>query len=472
MKRLSSTYESWVKWASSSGQPSEPNAGKDGTEETLEKVESTFWNYGKSNVAPSGTNQFADKLMEMMILVVIPTDVGEQSSKIIQERIATQKNRPMLLMNAMSSNLINLNLRLSWPFYTIDQIIAYFNWDSITFTIGVLLCVTHVILDPVLISIVPLVMLLQSTLVPHYMGIYAPEKSLVNRGILDTNPVPWEEQVNKYHTPKPVPQFSREFVLNLTDLQNHQVLYIVAYDFFIWLTNDYLYFKDERVSLILLVMVVALIFCNLLVGRYVLDFLWKHTTMVKVPMIVSVWAFTVICHPDIRSRLLEWVCSEETRLHFQNMVNRVEGKLVKLLEQKRQDEVLQEVEIYELQKLDKKSRFWRHVGYTPDFHTFRVKCEDNEDLSLEEFARIDKIIKKKTLESIKPPADWVFVGSRWVVDLYARQWVERNLITDLVIVDEDEKWVYDYVHENEPKDVYRRRRWVRNVRRERETDRG
>lgn len=84
-------------------------------------------------------------------------------------------------------------------------------------------------------------------------------------------------------------------------------------------------------------------------------------------------------------------------------------------------------------------------------------------------------------------------SEKWKIDYNINAWVENNLIQDLVIIDEDEKWAYDVITSEEDSDdkdkkdvssevhtineltldqieklannheLFRRRRWIRKV---------
>ena len=88
---------------------------------------------------------------------------------------------------------------------------------------------------------------------------------------------------------------------------------------------------------------------------------------------------------------------------------------------------------------------------------------DHTTTSNAEEESISNIFRKATLSEVKPPRFWRFAEQQWQIDLDPVLWVNANYIMDLVNVDTDEKWVYDYVDNEDSCDgqVFRRRRWVR-----------
>lgn len=125
-----------------------------------------FWTHKKEgNDEQKSTNTLlTDKLMEKIISMVIPMNVKDQGA--LNERLEMQKTRPPLSVNLISKNSILLNLRLSVPFETIDGVIKFFNWDNLSFTVGILLVITHIILNPYLILVLPLLLILINIMVP------------------------------------------------------------------------------------------------------------------------------------------------------------------------------------------------------------------------------------------------------------------------------------------------------------------
>ena len=468
-----------------------------GTKIPTELDFSSIWNYGKSNpgetkssksTVASANSLLMDKLVEKVISMVVQTDVKEgQTNEVLERRIEMQKSRPPLSINIMTKNSYLLNLRLSSTFLLIDNILMFFNWTYPWYTAGILLIITHLLLNPLLFSVLPFVLVLANVLIPHYLVIYPADNFLVPE-YFGNNPIPSEVAINDYKTPKPIPQFSREFVINFTDLQNHMVVYIYTWDFVMWLTNDYLYFKDENLSSLVYLMILGMIVTNLIVVPKIVPFLFNHFDAIKLVVVVTIWIGVILFHPNFRGTVLEWVFNEETRINMLNVSTKVEQTLIKKLLVEEdivpEDLTYQQVEIYELQKLDKTTKMWELVGFTDNFYTINISsrklnktlADENDECQGSTIPKEQcdgrtgtiKLTKKLSLKKIKPPKYWQFADSKWSLDLNVSDWVEKNLIEDLVNVDEDEKWVYDFQEEGvETKaEIYRRRRWIRNCKRE------
>ncbi|CUM68259.1 uncharacterized protein PRCAT00005980001 [Priceomyces carsonii] len=430
---------------------------------------SSFWS--KSEEQKKVSNSLVtDKLMEKIISMVIPMNVeDENKNKIMNERVAMQKARPPLSMNTMSKNSIHLTQRLSPAFILIDNFINFGNWEDPFFTVGILMITTHLILNPFLLTVAPILLVLSNVLVPHYLLMYPPDTSFLN-SFFEHNPIPARNKLYPYKVPKPVPEFSREFILNLTDLQNHMCLYIFAYDFILWLINGYLFFKDESLSNLVFIGLTGLVVNNLIVLPKLFPFLLTYFPL-KLCLIVTIWLSLAILHPKIRSICLDWICNEETRQKFVDINHKVEVYLKEFIVNNDIDEDIEkEVEIFELQKLNHKTKIWELVGFSNDLYplnsslrTLSNPVDDYED-GESNFSNI-RIARKENVDDIQPPRSWGFVGKKWKIDLDVRGWVMENLILDIVYIDNDEKWVYDYQPDETSNDVFRRRRWIRMCRR-------
>lgn len=428
---------------------------------------SSFW-YKPGDGKKANNSLMADKLMEKVISMMVPMNITtDQQGKILNDRIEMQKTRPPLSIPIMSKNSIQLNQRLSSVFLLQDNVIKFFNWENPFRTIGVLLIISHVIANPYLITAFPFAFIIFQVLIPHYLIIYPPDNSILN-DYIEYNPIPSEIPLDNYKIPKPVPQFTREFILNLTDLQNHMVIFITAYDFYYWLTSDYFYFKDEALSSSILLLFFSGMVLNLLVFPKLFPFLISILP-IKSILLILVWCITILSHPHLRTTILDWVYKEETRLRFLNIGNKIELYLSKIFDKEPEIEPLpMQVEIFELQRYNRRYKTWDLIGFTNNIFSINSpyrnmdliidgEIEEDEDRIRDCF----KISKKVLIDNIKPPKNWEFVDKQWTLDLMVHSWVKRNLIEDLVYIDEDEKWVYDY-QQDKRHDIFRRRRWIRD----------
>ena len=421
-------------------------------------------------------HEIVDLLFEKLLSVVapLPLDYEDAHTKQLLERIEAQKLKIPLSYHVLSTNLVLLNSRLSGVFNMIDSIALFLRWHNPFLTIGGLLGVTLLILKPILICITPLLLLVIYVLVPLYLHIYPPDNNCVRNGLLQYNPIPASVPLEKYHIPTPVPQFSREFLVNMTDLQNNQLYFVTLWDAMVWLTRDYLYFKDENVSTLLFIGAFFVSILSLYVVPYCFFWMVAHPSFVKLWILLMYWTIITGIHPHFRSRILQWLCSEETRLRFQARTNRVEQVLENVLiaPNAELNHDVRQVEVFEIQQLNRETRTWSPLGYSNVFFTHNSNLRRlHKNLAQEENSqdvRVD-LGCQTNLESVLPPIHWVFMDDKWVLDLDAQAWVNEYFVNDMVSIDDGEKWAYDIEMPNTM--VYRRRRWIRTVRRQTWEDR-
>lgn len=396
------------------------------------------------------SQQLTDKLIEKLISIALPP-TNEFSLDSLEGRVQAGKLRPGLSVQTMSRNFIQLNSRLSFPFEMIDNIIKFFNWDNPKLTLTIMVLYTHLILKPLPMMLsLPFCLIIIYIMAPAYAIRHQPEyHSIIGK----QNPILAEgPQLKDYEIPKPAPEISREFILNLTDLQNHMLLYVIAWDFINNLFAKFAYFIDESISSFFYL-------CFLMIGGFTILFIDKIINFIPIKflLIVSGWGFTIIFHPYFKDYFFNLVYSEETRYYLLNKTNKFEQILEEnfgFIEPQEQ----REVEIFEIQNFDKKLKEWNFLFYL------------NNDFTKLSKPRLDKkytnveIIGTTSLQNVKPPKDWEFIkNDQWKIDLNPESWVSNHLLNDLVKVDNETKWVYDVDVDNDIKGEFRRRRWTRSV---------
>lgn len=431
-------------------------------------------------------NQMTDKLIERVLNVIIdPSFVGPNTG---DSRMEIHHTRPQFSINLMTLNSIKFAQRISPVFKAIDDTTYMMSWKNPYLTVGILLMGTLIILHPRIITALPPFFLLKNFLIPSYLKLHRPDPLMVDGKLTHTNPMPSEgPPLEKFEPPKPVPQLSREFIMNFTDMQNHLVPYIRLYDAAINWGQHYFLFEDANLSCVVFLFLWTVILCNLFLCPTILG-LFSRIISLRMLAIIYLWAFFGALHPAVRGILLDNLYTEEARLERLNQTDKVETKLMDLLEPAIDDTdvvEIRDVEIFELHRLNHK-HIWEPVGFTNDFFSLnnplRAKshCSEDDDMTgpSDEASKVDDEVEEKlvfpelprkaTLAEIKPPQYWAFTEQEWCIDYEPMSWVETNFIMDLVSVDTDEKWVYDYVDGDEFPDrhTYRRRRWVRRCRRE------
>lgn len=382
-----------------------------------------------------------DTLIEKIMKMALPptTEMGMES---LETRIAAARERPNLSVQIMSRNFVLMNSRLSLPFMMIDEVNKIFAWSNPAYTISIILIYSYVVLKPIpTITSIPIFYLLFGVMVPQFLYIHKPDGS----PYLETNMRPAEgPPLRKAEVPKPVPELSQEFILNLTDLQNRLLLYVKTYDFLNAFLAKFAYFTDEKISSVAFVLLLLVGLVNALFMDSFAKFM-----PIKATLLLLGWSFAILMHPYNRERFFSTVYSEETRLNLLALTNRYE-KLVN--EQLRYMEAREHrmVAVYEIQRF-KQYKEWVPIGYSSDDFTLFSKLRISQERIEDHCAQ--------SLDEVKPPVDWDWLdGTNWALDLVPTEWLEDGFV-EYVDVDLGTKWVYD-LNIDGTRGGYRRRMWT------------
>lgn len=396
-----------------------------------------------------------DKLFERFLSMALPVlGTTPQATALLMLRVEMQRTRPLLLVNTMLRHVIAMNQRLLLPFELIDEIIKVFLWLLWLYTGAIMLVYTLVVLNPVWIAALFPGLLVACVIVPNYLAMHPPENLQQLFLLAMQNPFPALGPSLRAlpELPKPAPEISREFILNVTDLQNHMLLYVALYDVVAKVCGGCLYFADESVTDAVTCVLAATTLFNL----WMLPLVVRHFGHVLAPVVqllcvVAGWLLAVACHPHYRERVLGWYYREETRLWMVTLSARAE-KLVSAEFNIDEDDLFEpqeqrEVEVFEMHRFNLSLHQWVAVGYTTDVYTTNLALRGAQK----------KPACVSDLDLVQPPVGWEFIDNgKWKVDLEPTAWVEGQILESVTHVDDDEKWVYDADQTG-----YRRRRWVR-----------
>lgn len=437
-----------------------------------------------SNDPPS--SQMMDKFMEKLISMAMPLPSSVSSNNValdstIHARIEIQKTRPQLSIPVMSRNSILLLQRLSSPFELIDDCIRLINWVDPLWNITFGLILTLMILKPINIITIPLGYICFQIILPCY--------SLKKDG--------------NWSDPKPLSEFSREFLLNVTDLQNHMLLYVDTWDYAIKLAKRLVFFKDERLTWVLFVSLLVLI---IFLETFGTSILWVLAPVFKLVTLIALWIMLISLHPQLRLKFLNRVHDEELRLRTLSLLNKLDDILIDDVELKFDNHAtnnameLKKFIVFELQIWNSIAETWQFTCFSNDpyplnSHIRKNKVsfkgaetlasvippggfewtnssvkEDDHDSSLimidSEMGRIAKDRKRRqrsdSKRKLKPfildNSSHGVIRDGWSLDMDPEVWVSEDLMNSVVSIDDETKWVYDDVEEGLK---IRRRRWVR-----------
>lgn len=97
-----------------------------------------------------------------------------------------------------------------------------------------------------------------------------------------------------------------------------------------------------------------------------------------------------------------------------------------------------EVEVFELQKISDAGE-WEPWLFTPSPY---------DPLSHHRISG-DRPRGTRFFEDVLPPDGWEWSEKKWALDLWSREWVEERIITGVEVETEGERWVYDMYDEKQ-----------------------
>ena len=348
--------------------------------------------------------------------------------------------RPGFTVGTMSNNFRRFNARIGVVFKFQARMIRLFSWRRPSHTLSFLAIYTFVCLDPYLLCILPLALALFGILVPSFVARHPAPLSEPDR-VRNLGYSPRGPPLAPARTVKPVKELSRDFFRNMGDLQNCMEDFSVAHDKIIALVLPKTNFSDEALSSAIFVL---LAFAAAVMSIAAQLIPWRFLAL------AGGWAAIWSCHPTV-ARLLE-----QTRAQY---LSGTDGAAVDptLAAQTafdtwvRSDIILdeapetREVEIFELQRLVGDSSSGTFTG---EWEPWLFSPSPYDPLSAPRIAS-QRPRGARFFEDVLPPEGWEWSEKKWALDLWSREWVEERIITGVEVETEGERWVYDIYNEQE-----------------------
>ncbi|KAL8791523.1 MAG: hypothetical protein Q9195_005851 [Heterodermia aff. obscurata] len=328
---------------------------------------------------------------------------------------------------------------------------------------------TFVCLDPYLLSILPAASAVLFILVPAFLARHPPplvaasdSPSYSLRGPPLAPP----------STIKPAAEMSKDFFRNMRDLQNSMDDFSTMHDAVIRTLAPPTNFSNESLS--------SSIFLFLFIASCVL-FLASQLLPWRFLSLAICWSGIILGHPSVQQLAL---AGRESHLRPHEkkawtwLDNWISSDIV--LDAPPEE---REVEVFELQR--------RKGGRADEWEPWIFSPTPFDPLSPQRISG-DRAKGTRFFEDVQPPTGWEWGDKKWVLDMSSREWVEERMMQGLEVEIEGERWVFDMAAErivdgDGPKDStltrkskmsyweeetgmektgeWRRRRWVRMVRR-------
>ena len=343
-------------------------------------------------------------------------------------------------------------------------------WRTPTHTLSLLAVCTFVCLDPYLLSVIPVAAALFFVMVPAYLARHPPPPvSSTHSATYSMNGPPLAPP----RTIKPAGEMSKDFFRNMRDLQNCMDDFSTIHDIVLRYVTPPTNFSNEPLS--------STIFLFLFVATCLL-FITSHLLPWRLVCLLGCWTAIALGHPSIQQLLLS---NHEEHLapHEQTAQSWLDAWISHDIVLDAPPET-REVEIFELQR--------RKGGQNGEWESWIFSPAPYDPLSPQRISG-DRPKGTRFFEDVAPPNSWEWGDKKWVLDLASRDWVEERMVQSVEIEIEGERWVTDLALDEGPYETkptgkgkskewedggnskmgeWRRRRWVRMVRRKVFSDTG
>ncbi len=424
-------------------------------------------------VSVSGSTSTTDK--GRVLQQVIPSEDSEVGEAPVDRRSSKYVRRPAFSLPLMTNNFRRFNARIGIVFVFQNQLIRLYNWTVPTHTLSFLAIYSFVCLDPYLLVVLPFAVVLLFIMVPAFLARHPPPPPSSSTSSTTPYYSINGPALAPPKTIKPASETSKDFFRNMRDLQNSMADFAVLHDALIAAIAPPTNFSNEVFSSALflyLCVLTAILFiaAHLFPWRLILLFGGVVAICSGHPM-AQTWLQEMEAKAKEKAKKLDAEAQESSRLSkpatkflglpVPTSPAALKSALAALsaitLDTAPQ---IREVEIFELQHRSSSynsGEEWKAHSFTPMPY---------DPLSP---ARIsgDRPRGTRFFEDVQPPQGWVWEGKKWELDLEAREWVSERLITGVgfdVALDGEHistefgGWVWDLAPPNNPADE--EEKWV------------
>ncbi|KAI5777222.1 integral peroxisomal membrane peroxin-domain-containing protein [Geopyxis carbonaria] len=391
------------------------------------------------SMSSSMSSSIQDRLFSRVLQSVLPSDYQIDDYATMKNK-RKDKDRPPFSLALMSNNFRRFNARIGVVFVFQHRIFRLLGWRKPTHTLAALAVYSFVCLDPYLLAVLPFAVVVLFIMVPAFIARHPPAPSQPTLSNYTTSgpPIAPPPEV------KAVSEMSKDFFRNLRDLQNSMEDFSVAHDKIIEFVGPATNFSDEKLSSAVFL---VLFFTSILLFVSASILPWRFI------MLVVGWIGFALGHPELQANL---IATHET--HLKPREERA-GVLADSFIHR--DITLsttpetREVEIFELQRSTNSG----------EYEPWMFSPTPYEPLSASRIAE-EKPRGTRFFEDVQPPPGWEWGEGKWTLDLGSLVWVQERFVNGVEVEEEGERWVYDCENGREgERGMWRRRRWVRGVRR-------
>ena len=320
--------------------------------------------------------------------------------------------------------------------------IRLLTWQTTTHTLSLLAVYTFICLNPPLLSVLPFALALLFLLIPAFLSRHPPPPSST---ILTSQYSIAGPALAPPRAIRPAQEMSKDFFRNMRDLQNCMDDFSIIHDAILAILTPPTNFSNEPLS--------SAVFFFLFAATCML-FLTAHLLPWRFISLVLGWTTVGLGHPQVQALVYNSL--------YKQHVQPISSTAHMLLDSWISSDIIidsppetREVEIFELQRRKGRGQEWESWIFSPTAW---------EPLQPARVAG-DRPKGTRFFEDVVPPQGWEFSDKKWALDLGSREWVEERLVQGVEVEVEGERWVYDIDDGEDRPSEWRRRRWVRMVRR-------
>ncbi|KAL7809164.1 integral peroxisomal membrane peroxin domain-containing protein [Trichoderma aethiopicum] len=369
-----------------------------------------------------------DRLVEKLLQQVIPAeDRHGPEITITADDAAAFPQRPGFNLTTMSNNFRRFNARIGVVFKFQARMTRILSWRKPSHTLSLLATYTFVCLDPYLLCVLPVVGILLGAFIPGFLARHpAPPKGTLSSE-QSMGYSPRGPPLAPAATVRPAKELSKDFFRNMGDLQNCMDDFTQGHDMVVALLVPISNFSNEALS--------SAVFLFLFAAGVFLS-VAAHMIPWRLVFLAGGWAAVGSGHPAV-ARLLAATREEHIQPREREARSWLDAWIATDVILDSAPET-REVEIFELQRQSAAGE-WEPWLFCPSPY---------DPLSHPRIAG-ERPRGTRFFEDVMPPDGWEWSEKKWALDLWSRDWVEERIITGVEVETEGERWVYDIYNERE-----------------------
>ncbi|RAK74498.1 putative ABC bile acid transporter [Aspergillus fijiensis CBS 313.89] len=375
-----------------------------------------------------------DRLFSKILEQVVPTeDADKEPLSGGDKSLAADPKRPAFSLPLMANNFRRFNARIGIVFTFQIQVERLFSWKKASHTLSFLFIYSFICLNPHLFVLIPISILLFFIMVPAFLARHPPPPSTSTSSIM-----PYYSYDGPALAPaktiKPASETSKDFFVNMRDLQNCMADFSDAHDAMVSAFAPVTNFSDEKLSsavFLLCLLVAALLFLTAHLVPWRLVFL-AGGNLAIFSLHPRFHHFVQAITADLSQQPAGTESMAEKQLRSAANAAGVplpasSSSAMSLMRSLANisldsDTEEREVEIFEIQYRSLApyaESQWDHFLFSPMPY---------DPLSPLRIAG-DRPKGCRFFEDVQPPSGWAWKSKKWELDLDCREWVVERMIT-------------------------------------------